>query len=52
MADKITAPMLRAMKGRGEKIVCVTAYDVSQGRLADEAGVDLVLVLAGGRTNP
>src|SRR4051812_40228666 len=44
MADKITAPMLRGMKQRGQKIVCVTAYDVATGRLADEAGVDVVLV--------
>src|SRR4051812_36619472 len=44
MADKVTAPKIRAMKKRGEKIVCVTAYDVYFGRLADESGVDLVLV--------
>lgn len=44
MSDKVTAPRLRAMKERSEKIVCVTAYDVGFGRLADEAGVDLVLV--------
>jgi len=32
------------MKRRGEKIVVVTAYDSPGGRLADEAGVDLILV--------
>src|SRR5689334_8115836 len=44
MSDKVTAPKLRAMKQRSEKIACVTAYDVYFGRLMDEAGVDLVLV--------
>jgi 3-methyl-2-oxobutanoate hydroxymethyltransferase len=32
------------MKRRGEKIVMVTAYDAPGARLADSAGVDLVLV--------
>jgi 3-methyl-2-oxobutanoate hydroxymethyltransferase len=32
------------MKRRGEKIVMVTAYDAPGGRLADAAGIDLVLV--------
>ena len=32
------------MKRRGEKIVMVTAYDAPSGRLADAAGVDLILV--------
>ena len=44
MAEKITAPKLRLMKQRSEKIVCVTAYDVYFGRLADQAGADVVLV--------
>jgi len=44
MADKMTAPKLRAMKARGEKVVCITAYDAYFGRLADEAGVDAILV--------
>jgi 3-methyl-2-oxobutanoate hydroxymethyltransferase len=35
---------LRALKTRGQKIVVVTAYDAPSGRLADEAGVDCVLV--------
>jgi 3-methyl-2-oxobutanoate hydroxymethyltransferase len=41
---KLTVPELGAMKRRGEKIVMVTAYDAPGGRLADAAGVDLVLV--------
>jgi 3-methyl-2-oxobutanoate hydroxymethyltransferase len=44
MPDKMTAPAIRAMKGRGEKIVCVTAYDCVSAHLADESGVDLILV--------
>jgi 3-methyl-2-oxobutanoate hydroxymethyltransferase len=32
------------MKRRHERIVMVTAYDYPSGRLADEAGVDIVLV--------
>ena len=44
MADKMTAPQIRSMKLSGTKIVCLTAYDAYFGRLADEAGVDLVLV--------
>ena len=41
---KLPLPELRAMKGRGDKIVMVTAYDAPGARLADAAGVDLVLV--------
>jgi 3-methyl-2-oxobutanoate hydroxymethyltransferase len=41
---KLTLPELAAMKERGQKIVMVTAYDAPSGRLADAAGVDLVLV--------
>jgi 3-methyl-2-oxobutanoate hydroxymethyltransferase len=42
MAEKITAPKIRAMKGG--RIVCVTAYDAPSARIADDAGVDVVLV--------
>ncbi|MDO8793554.1 MAG: 3-methyl-2-oxobutanoate hydroxymethyltransferase [Vicinamibacterales bacterium] len=35
---------LAAMKQRGEKIAVVTAYDAPSGRLADAAGLDIVLV--------
>jgi 3-methyl-2-oxobutanoate hydroxymethyltransferase len=43
MSDKVTAPRIRAMKGR-ERIVSVTAYDAPMAKLADEAGVDFILV--------
>lgn len=42
--SEITLPELVAMKERSERIVMVTAYDHPSGRLADAAGVDLVLV--------
>ena len=41
---KITTVSLRERKGQGDKIVAVTAYDVAFARLADRAGVDIVLV--------
>jgi 3-methyl-2-oxobutanoate hydroxymethyltransferase len=41
---KLPLTELAAMKRRGDKIVMVTAYDASCGRLADAAGVDLILV--------
>jgi 3-methyl-2-oxobutanoate hydroxymethyltransferase len=41
---KLPLPELLEMKRRGDKIVMVTAYDFPSGRLADAAGVDLVLV--------
>lgn len=41
---KLPLPELAEMKRRGEKIVMVTAYDAPGGRLADEAGIDIVLV--------
>lgn len=40
----VTVPELAEMKRRGERIVMVTAYDFPSGRLADAAGVDVVLV--------
>ncbi len=43
-AGKLPLPELSEMKRRGEKIVMVTAYDAPSGRLADAAGVDLILV--------
>ena len=42
--DKLSLPRLTDMKRRGEKIVMVTAYDAPGARLADQAGMDLVLV--------
>lgn len=44
MADRISAPGLRKKKAAGEKIVCLTAYDVTTGLLAERAGVEVVLV--------
>src|SRR5687768_6012604 len=35
---------LQAMKGRGEKIAMLTAYDYLFARIVDRAGVDVVLV--------
>ena len=43
-APKMTAPRVRAMREKGEKIVCLTAYDEPGARFAEEAGVDIVLV--------
>ncbi|MDQ2728009.1 MAG: 3-methyl-2-oxobutanoate hydroxymethyltransferase [Actinomycetota bacterium] len=40
----MTAPELRARKGGDEPIVMVTAYDAPTARIADRAGVDLILV--------
>ena len=42
--EKVTAPSLRASKERGERLVCLTAYDYTMARIVDEAGVDIVLV--------
>jgi len=41
---KLPLTELAEMKARRQPIVMVTAYDAPGGRLADEAGVDLVLV--------
>ena len=41
---KLPLPELAELKRRGEKIVMVTAYDAPSGRLADAAGVELILV--------
>ena len=41
---KLPLPELAEMKRRSDKIVMVTAYDAPSGRLADTAGVDLILV--------
>jgi 3-methyl-2-oxobutanoate hydroxymethyltransferase len=40
---KVTTAAIRARKG-GDKIAVVTAYDVVFARLADEAGLDVILV--------
>jgi 3-methyl-2-oxobutanoate hydroxymethyltransferase len=41
---KVTPPAVIEMKRRGDPIVVVTAYDHPTARLADEAGVDILLV--------
>ncbi len=41
---KLPITELLELKARGEKIVMVTAYDAPSARLADAAGVDLILV--------
>jgi 3-methyl-2-oxobutanoate hydroxymethyltransferase len=40
----VTLPRLAEMKEAGEPIVMVTAYDYPSARVAEEAGVDIVLV--------
>ncbi len=46
MAASITAPAVRSRKVRkgADPLVMVTAYDAPGARMADEAGVDLILV--------
>jgi 3-methyl-2-oxobutanoate hydroxymethyltransferase len=41
---KLPLPEVAEMKRRGDRIVMVTAYDAPSGRIADDAGVDLILV--------
>jgi 3-methyl-2-oxobutanoate hydroxymethyltransferase len=41
---KLPLPELLELKRRGQKVAMVTAYDFPSGRIADEAGVELVLV--------
>jgi 3-methyl-2-oxobutanoate hydroxymethyltransferase len=41
---KLPLPELAELKRRGQRLVMVTAYDAPSGRLADAAGVELVLV--------
>jgi 3-methyl-2-oxobutanoate hydroxymethyltransferase len=43
-SGKLPLPELAEMKARGERIVMITAYDAPSGRIADAAGVDLILV--------
>jgi 3-methyl-2-oxobutanoate hydroxymethyltransferase len=40
----VTVPSVATAPERGERLVMVTAYDFGQGRTADAAGADLVLV--------
>jgi 3-methyl-2-oxobutanoate hydroxymethyltransferase len=43
-AAKLSLPELADMKRRGQRIAMVTAYDAPSARLAEAAGVDLLLV--------
>ena len=42
--QKITTTKLMKMKERGEKITAVTTYDYPFSKIADEAGIDMILV--------
>src|ERR1017187_10021621 len=41
---KVTMPALTEMKRQGKPISALTAYDYSTSRIADEAGIDFLLV--------
>jgi 3-methyl-2-oxobutanoate hydroxymethyltransferase len=43
-AEQMTIPRIAEMKRDGEKVVMVTAYDYPSAQIAEEAGVDVVLV--------
>lgn len=42
--EKVSAPSLKSSKQRGERLVCLTAYDYPTARIVDEAGIDVILV--------
>ena len=42
--EKVNAPSLKVSKQRGERLVCLTAYDFPSARIVDEAGIDIILV--------
>jgi 3-methyl-2-oxobutanoate hydroxymethyltransferase len=42
--EKVYLPAIRQAKERGEKLVCLTAYDYPTARIVDESGVDMILV--------
>jgi 3-methyl-2-oxobutanoate hydroxymethyltransferase len=44
LRSKVTVRTLREMKERGQKIVSTTAYDHPSAVIADQAGIDLILV--------
>jgi 3-methyl-2-oxobutanoate hydroxymethyltransferase len=44
MTDKVTIHTLAEKKARGEKITSVSTYDYPTARLADECGLDFILV--------
>ena len=41
---RVTLPQLHAWQHAGRKLVMVTAYDAATARIADAAGVDIILV--------
>ena len=41
---KVTTTTIQDKKQRHERITCLTAYDYSNARLVDEAGIDMILV--------
>ena len=41
---RVRVPDLKRMKGRGEKIAVLTAYDATMARLLDRVGIDVLLV--------
>lgn len=43
-AKKLTINDIKEMKQNGEKITATTAYDYAMASIADEAGIDLILV--------
>lgn len=44
MSARVTIPTIQSMYRKGERIVCLTAYDSVLGELADTSGADIVLV--------
>src|SRR5947199_10153497 len=42
--EKVSAPSRKPSKERGERLVCLTAYDYPTARIVDEAGIDIILV--------
>ncbi len=42
--EKVYVPALAKAKRRGEKLVCLTAYNYPTARIVDEAGVEIILV--------
>ncbi|MBI3899870.1 MAG: 3-methyl-2-oxobutanoate hydroxymethyltransferase [Gammaproteobacteria bacterium] len=42
--NTVTLTTLRDMKGKDEKIACLTAYDYSFAALLDRAGMDLIMI--------
>jgi 3-methyl-2-oxobutanoate hydroxymethyltransferase len=43
-AARVTVPVIRAMKARGERIAMITAYDATFAQMLDEGGADVLLV--------